>query len=559
MERYGYLEGQREGYPVAAWIWGHRLRVGQHWMEYLLEFLNVLAGFDYELGQGVNTGGQSAKLAYTRFTRLGLRRFVFYDDWEKTRHPFDDSARERLEQALRQQCAGNGNADDDPLTLARSLLRAFSAVEENRSWFAKSLFPAHHNLLFWEGLRKGATKFQGRAVAENAPPYFLDAEIAFDARNFFARGGEIYYLILSAGTQNAPALRQTIAERLRALLAERNAALGVLAEIIDRAWQQQAGQHSTPQDKTGRLGWIPDPNCALYAMIAEDVVTLLQADLDPLETLDLLAHLVGFHLTLYIYHRAHPEATPARHSDGSCCEHCRPCLPVDALEGADGGVVHAISTAAFREQEARIVRQAEAYARAQVTAWLDAVPDDADPYPVLDSEARAYFDLTRLSKASRDAFAGRVNALIRRLGAAPDRAALAEGYTAALIEVLMQDFDKNFKGVHRKLAKAVGLVAPRKGSNARFVLGDNLLKVLTLANLPPGSGLTYDEFLERLYRRYGLVVAVREARESGLLERQRVNGEYFDRNRAALLEKMKHAGLATEYSDATAVVMGGHQ
>ena len=195
MERYGYLEDHREGYPVAAWIWGHRLRLGQHWMEYLLEFLNVLAGFEYQLGQGISTGEPSDKLAYTRFTRLGLRRFVFYDDWEKTRHPFDDAARKRLEAALRQLCDGNIKSDEDPLTLARSLLRAFSAVEESRSWFAKSLFPAHHNLLFWEGLRKKATKYEERRPADGLPPHQLDADISFDDRNFFARGGEVYYLI----------------------------------------------------------------------------------------------------------------------------------------------------------------------------------------------------------------------------------------------------------------------------------------------------------------------------------------------------------------------------
>ncbi|HOT91746.1 MAG TPA: hypothetical protein PLN71_09285 [Anaerolineae bacterium] len=554
MERYGYLEEQREGYPVAAWIWGHRLRVGQHWMEYLLEFLNVLAGFDYELGQGINTDGASVKTEYARFTRLGLRRFVFYDDWEKTRHPFDDAARKRLEAALRQLCDGPIRPDEDPLMLARSLLRAFSAVEESRSWFAKSLFPAHHNLLFWEGLRKGATKFREQRSADALHPHQLDADVSFDARNFFARGGEVYYLILSAGTRNAPALRQTIADRLRDLLKARNEALGELAAIIDQTWQQQVGDHSNPTP-TGRLGWIPDPDYPLYARIAEDVATFLQADLDPLETLDLLAHLVGFHLTLYIYHRAHPQALSA-HGDGRCLERCRPCLPIDALEGADGGVVRTISMAAFREQEAHIICQAQAYIRAQVAAWVDALTPGADPYAALDSEARAHFDLPRLSKGRRDAFSDRVNALIRRLGAHPDRTALSEGYADILIGVLQQDFDKNFKGVHRKLAKAVGLAAPRKGPGARFVLGDNLLKALTLANIPPGDGMTYDEFLQRLYERYGLVVGVREAREASLLERQRVNGEYFERNRAALLEKMKHAGLATEYSDATAVVGG---
>ena len=116
---------------------------------------------------------------------------------------------------LRQLCDGNTGTDKDPLTLARTLLRSLSAVEESRSWFAKSLFPAHENLLFWEGLRKGATKFVGQRSADGLPSHLLDEGITFDARNFFARGGEIYYLILSAGTRNNPARRQAIADRLR--------------------------------------------------------------------------------------------------------------------------------------------------------------------------------------------------------------------------------------------------------------------------------------------------------------------------------------------------------
>jgi hypothetical protein len=552
MERYGYLEEQRQGYPVAAWIWGHRLRVGQHWMEYLLEFLNVLAGFDYELGRGINQERSSDRQEYNRFTRLGLRRFVFYDEREKTHHPFDDAAHRQLMETLRQMCAdGSG---DDPLMLARSLLRAFSAVEESRSWFAKSLFPVHHNMLFWEGLRKKATKYEERHSVDRLAPHRLDAGIAFDARNFFARGGEIYYLILSAGTRNNPERRTNIAKQLRALLTERNTALGKLAEIIDQAWQRQTGNNGN-HTPTGRLGWIPDPACLLYVTIAEDVATFLQAGLDPLEMLDLLAHLIGFHLTLYIYHRAHLE-TASPHQDGSCLDKRRLCLPIDALEGADGGVVRDISAAAFREQEDCIVHQAEAYIHAKVMEWVNAPPPGADPYAALDLEARTHFDLPRLSSGRRGEFESTINALIKRLGNAPDPKDLAEGYAKALISVLREDFDKNFKGVHRKLAKAVGLAAPRKGPGARFVLGDNLLKALTLAIIPSGEGMTYDEFLQRLYTRYGLVIGVHEAQAAGLLERRRVNSEYFERNRAALLEKMKLAGLAIEYSDATAVVRG---
>jgi len=554
MKQYGYSD--REGYPLAAWIWGHRLRIGQHWMEYLLEFLNVLAGFDYELGQGVEG---AARQEYTRFTRLGLRRFVFYDEWEKTRHPFDDRARNLLMQALAKQVTvhNNGNAQEC-LALARSLLRAFSAVEAQRSWYAKSLFPVHHNLLFWEALRKGATKYRGHAVLPNTPPRLLDKEIAFDPHNFFARGGELYYLILSAGTAENPNCSKRIAGRLRDMLTEKNQALGMLAEIIDQTWQQQLGSGYDPnsdgQDKKGRLGWLPDPDCSLYAIIAEDVDILLQAELDPMETLDLLAHLICFHLTLYVYHRAHPKATSARHADGSCRDACRLALLVDALEGADGGVIRSISAALFREQEALILQKARAYVSQQVAAWATSVSQDDLPRH-LDSEAQAHFHLRGLSKKARKTFERQVNALVQHyIGGALDRGTFVTAYAKTLIDLLMRDFRKNFLRVHRKLSKNVGAAAPHKGRNARFVLGDNLLKALALANLPQGDGMTYDDYLARLYERYGLVVGPVETRVSGLMERQRIDIEYYDRNRAALLEKMKHAGLAEEYSDATAVV-----
>ncbi|GAB4533305.1 MAG: hypothetical protein Fur0018_22510 [Anaerolineales bacterium] len=550
MEHYGHID--RDGYPLAAWIWGHRLRIGQHWMEYLLEFLNVLAGFEYELGQGVDG---ASKQEYIRFTRLGLRRFVFYDEREKTRHPYDDAARTHLLAVLQQQVVPTDGDAQSALDLTRSLLRAFSAVEEQRSWYAKSLFPAHHNLLFWEALRKGATKNKGRSVSLDTPPQLLDAEIAFDARNFFARGGELYYLILSAGTENAPDRRQRIAARLRELLNEHNQPLGLLAEIIDQAWQTKPVS-GNGHDKTGRLGWLPDPQCPLYRLVAEDTDTFLQADLDPLETLDLLAHLIGFYLTLYIYHRAHPKAASQHHADGSCGATCRLALLVDAMDGADGGVIREVSAALFREQEARILHKGGDYVRQQVESWAIGVADGALA-PRLDSEARAHFNLSGLHKRSLNPFTRRVDALLSQFNdGSLDRDGFIAGYADALTDLLLRDFRKNFIGVHRKLSKAVGFVAPLKGPGARFVLGDNLLKALTLANIPPGSGMTYDAFLARLYERYGLVIGPVEVRESGLLERQRINAEYYDRNRAALLEKMKHAGLAVEYSDATAVVGG---
>jgi len=567
MKRYGYVE--RDGYPVAAWIWGHRLRQGQDWIEYLLEFLNVLAGFGYELGQGIKEGvrAPSAKEDYIRFTRLGLRRFVFYDEREKTRHPFDDHARRLLDDDLKTKVAPS-NSDDsqEPLNLARLLLRAFSAVEAHRSWYAKSFFPAHHNLLLWEALRKGATKYRSRSVPPGMSAQQLDAEIAFDARNFFARGGEMYYLILSAGTENKPDLRREIAQRLQTLLLDHNVALGRLAELIDRIWQERGGNKEDLADgesiyqKTGRLGWLPDPDCPFYATIAEDAANLLRSNLDALETLDLLAHLIGFHLTLYIYHRAHPNSTAQAHADGTCLESCRPALLIDALEGSDGGVVRNVSATLFRQQEASILETGKSYVGTRVTTWLQELKGSDDFAHHISSEANVRFNLSGLRKATRQTYERGLDDLLEKLSQGQlDRDAFAERYGDLLTELLMGDFRKNFLGVHRKLAKAVGFVAPRQGPGARFVIGDNLLKALTLANLPPATEMPYHDFLALFYKRYGLVVGSEEARSSGLSDRQRINLEYYDRLRLALLEKMKHAGLAVEYSDATAMAANPSQ
>jgi hypothetical protein len=131
-------------------------------------------------------------------------------------------------------------------------------------------------------------------------------------------------------------------------------------------------------------------------------------------------------------------------------------------------------------------------------------------------------------------------------------------YADALTELLMDGFTKQFIGLHRKLARNIGFVAPKQGRNPRYVLGDTLLKALVLANVSTGSEMAYDEFLSCLYTRYGLVVGQHEAKLAGLSNRRSINTGYFENNRAALLAKMKSAGLLREYSDATAMVRSVH-
>lgn len=553
MQHYGHKRNEDEGYPLAAWIWGHRLRSGQHWMEYLLEFLNVLAGFEYQLGHGLD--GSS----YQRFTRLGLRRFVFYDTHEKTTHSYDDLARDLLWQKLREDTFVNySSRGDEPLTLTKNLLKAFSAIEDSRSWYAKSLFPAHENLLFWEALRKGATKYRSKQVSQDTRPFDLDKDISFSDRNFFARGGELYYLILSAGTEEAPSCRSFIASRLKNLL-QQNSSLGELARAIDQAWQKlletEAIDHSP--NHQGTLGWIPNSKCSLYQVIAEDIATFLESNLDPLESLDLLAHLISFHLVQYIYHFSHPELS-INHTNSSCLNQCRPHLLVDSLDGKgkEGEILRKESAKLFREQEYRQEQRATTYIQSQLKQWIENIQHTNNSVEELGELAKKHFNLDQATKKTRQEYDNKIQHLSNLCSQKQfNNMQIIEELTDILTSFLLGDFRKNFLPVHRKLAKRSGFVAPQVGTSARFVFGDNLLKAIVLATVSPGSQVPFGDFLKQLFTRYGIIVGPEEARESGLFNRQRINVEYYDFNRTALLEKMKHAGLVIEYSDATALVV----
>lgn len=544
-----YGHHTNEQYPIAARIWGHRLRTGQHWIEYMLEFLSVLAGFKYRLGQGLpdRDGEENYLSEYVIPQRLGLRRFVFYDEREKTRDSRDSRATVELRAQLRQLLADQ--SDVELLEQARSLLRSFSAVEEQRSWFAKSLFPVHEEFLLWEALRKGSTLKEYRLSVDDLPLAQLDQGLEFRARNFFARGGEIYYLIISAGTEHDPERRQRISHRLQKLLTENNQALGHLARAIDAAWGHLIATNNG--HIRGTLGWIPDPDCPLYRHFAADLDTFLDNDLDSLECLELLAHLIGFHIISYIYHRAHPAGHPEGHRSGSCLEACRPELLIDLLGDQHGGIVRDCSASLLREQDDRQLRRARDLVMQRVDTWAANAPAESDRLlAYLEDEARQEFGAARTNAKHK------LDKAVREIQMRyTDGERLVQDYGDKLFEVLSSDFRRNFLAIHRKIGRAIGLIAPRRGSQARFVLGDTLLKTLVLATLPRGSGpVRLGDFLKLLYERYGIVIGPGEAHTADLVERLRINEEYYSWNRKVLRARMQGAGLLTEYSDATALV-----
>jgi hypothetical protein len=71
---------------------------------------------------------------------------------------------------------------------------------------------------------------------------------------------------------------------------------------------------------------------------------------------------------------------------------------------------------------------------------------------------------------------------------------------------ILKQADKAYGGkLFVGLAKRIGFVVPKRGSGARFILNEQLLRLLVVTTVPRGGRLTFDTFKNLLEQRHGLV------------------------------------------------------
>ncbi len=121
-------------------------------------------------------------------------------------------------------------------------------------------------------------------------------------------------------------------------------------------------------------------------------------------------------------------------------------------------------------------------------------------------------------------------------------------------EKTYRNADKQGTALFVKLGKKIGLIAPKTGPGARFVLQENLLRYFVLALIPPGERMRLTTFLKALYRHYGAAV-------SGTLLNDAIAWTYPDQKLSApaghkqwLEEKLLATGFMTPLSDAVSLI-----
>ncbi|MBD1381552.1 hypothetical protein [Metabacillus arenae] len=508
---------------LSAQIWGHRFKDGQKGPEYVLEFLNVLKGTNYNF---------SAK-DYFRVRSTGLRQFIFEGDKEGAKAEIVSLTTEQKESLYKLV------ENKDELNVIRDFFRNLeipltdgTGKTANRSWYAKTLYPLHESLLF----------FELRTHNNNS-----NKSYSYE-RNFFARGGELYFLMLSHGTENNLVLRNKIEERLQELLGRNKAIENIVSKISNclEKGSQKKKVETYPLKKvegnTKEYPYLPTTNNPLYIEFAEEFYRLISLNIDIYELFELMTSLITFQLARYMLNRALINKDDSFYMFFDCL-------------GAQVGPIQKLSAKSFSENELLIKNKFEHYFQQIFTEKLNSeefVNENLAQWHENPEELINILGLSRLSKVRKN----KIAKIIQKCNFYSD---IMTKLFIVVKDIVSDQLKKHQLSIVRGLARDGGFGGYRKGSKYRYFMSDNFIQVLVYANLEPNKQMEFNIFLEKLYKKYGFIIGELQAKGNGIYEKSKLNVSYFQKNEYALREKLRHNGLLIEYSDATAMISNPYE
>ena len=183
-------------------------------------------------------------------------------------------------------------------------------------------------------------------------------------------------------------------------------------------------------------------------------------------------------------------------------------------------------------------------------------PNGNEPLWVLDmSGMGGTSNIARLASAS---FMSAYNSFISAMAKIYDENNGAIGNRFDALQKGKQDTADIFKN----LGKEIKIVVPPRGGNERFSMSESVARYLVLALVEPGTKITFDSFLRRLYDHYRMVIGpeqYRKALDAGNWKAGENMTDYFEINARCFQDFLKQCGFVRDLSDATAIVENPYQ
>ena len=487
-------------------IWGHRLYDEQLPHLTVLEFLGVLgSNLDKPLRPHESLGGV---VQFRPQRQMRLRGLLFNNPYvesiAESKLPDEEKWRRWIDK-FDQGKTGNGDTAGDIAYLRQSftsfddfakaieLLRSSSfESRSNKRWSSKFVFPFGPDALY-EDLQIDA---KGNMSND---------------RRFFARTGELLYLMLTRAKKGA-ALGDLLAERLF----DRSASMNRLTRALQGAPQLP--------DEPRISGYLPEASNPRFDQICEDWLAILTRDIPVYDALEHLIAITGLNMLLYFLERAKSAAGDDEPVEFVC-----------EIVSKDGRKVRALSGDSYLANqgypEKAIRAHVESIRRSQ--AWIDAGSaefPDAERVKLL----REAFQWPPMDSRDEEDYASRN----------PD------DLVSKLVELALRRHGQHVGKIHAAWSRAIGLSSRRLSRRYRYAPNDRLLKSLVIAIV--GDRMQFDEFLVEAKRRYGLVIG--DAEGARLVEAKSIDQSELSENRDNLETRLVGLGLVRRLSDSCSFV-----
>jgi hypothetical protein len=324
-------------------------------------------------------------------------------------------------------------------------------------------------------------------------------------RKFFARGGELVFLMLN---------RSGYAGQIEPLIRARILGAGGRWNRVAQLLQSKS---TSEEPVTYRVGYLPLPAHRVYERLGEDWLALLSLDRLPDDQLsEPLMRLTGLAIVRYLIERS--AEMLGRKADQP--------IPVDMAPAAASGL-RRVSRERFQlhREMSRLAISKVVDEFAASEAWREA-GSSGDP-------------ISRRKSLIKDVFSHPVE------GRTTEPDAMIEDLRDAAISK-----HENHLGLMLAVqAERIGLSVSRPGQGRWYAANNGLLEALVLANVT--APIELEQFLERLWARYRLVIGPRVGRrelgQDAPFEQLRSNQKVFE-------ERLRMLGFLERLSDDCAFV-----
>ncbi|MBL8421409.1 MAG: hypothetical protein JNK92_12325 [Dechloromonas sp.] len=489
-------------FTVDERIWGHRLYDEQLPHLAVLEFLCVLgSNADKPL---VEVPGEI--LRYKPQRQIRLRSLLFnnpYVEAIRARSVPDADKWASWKEYFVTDATGLEGCDMEYLRSAFSCFDDFAKVIEllrssafearsNKRWSSKFVFPFGPDALY-EDLRFGPTG-------------------ASNDRRFFARTGELLYLILCRA-KGGRDLGRALVERLFDPTTPMNRLVRVLQGEPQSA------------DSARDTGFLPPASHPRFDRLCADWTAILSRDMPIYDALEHLIASAGLNLLLYFLERGKEQAGDTDPVEIVCEIVSRERTKVRALSGDSYQTNQALSLRAVRSAVESVRLAPE---------WSQALASE-DPPAECAALMRERFQWPPATPGDDE----------------PDYSKMSgDDLVKKLVEKAESRHEQHVGKIHAAWSKAIGLSSRRLSRRNRYAPNDRLLKTLVLSVVD--DRLQFDEFLHEIRARYGLVIG--DAEGSNLVKAKLVDQEALSENRSNLEARLVGLGLVRRLSDSCSFV-----